>query len=166
MSTENQLLRNTRRWIIGFMAGLALSGLTAFPIETLLNLVVSHIETVPDFTKDWILKVHNGVVQTNNAFPFLSYGTDWLAFAHVVLALLFIGPYRDPVKNIWVIQFGMMACVLVIPLALICGPIRGIPFYWQLIDCSFGVTGFIPLFICFKNIKAIEKIRSGQSALH
>jgi hypothetical protein len=25
-------------------------------------------------------------------------------------------------------------------LALIAGPIRGIPFYWRLIDCSFGVA--------------------------
>ena len=42
-------------------------------------------------------------------------------------------------------EFGMIACLLVIPLALICGPLRGIPFYWQLLDCSFGVIGLIPL---------------------
>ena len=36
---------------------------------------------------------------------------------------------------------GIAACLAVIPLALICGPIRGIPFYWRLIDCSFGVIG-------------------------
>ena len=63
----------------------------------------------------------------------------------MVIAVAFIGPLRDPVKNVWVIDFGMIACAAVIPLALICGPIRGIPFWWQLIDCSFGVVGIVPL---------------------
>jgi hypothetical protein len=37
---------------------------------------------------------------------------------------------------------------LVLPLALICGPLRGIPIYWRLIDCSFGVLGAVPLVYC------------------
>lgn len=158
--TREQRLRTTRRWIIAFMVGLVLSGITAFPIETLMNVLVAHIDWVPGFTRAWIMQVHHGVVTTNAAFPFLSYGTDWLAFAHVVLAIVFVGPYRDPLKNIWVIQFGMIACALVIPLALICGPIRGIPFYWRLIDCSFGIIGYIPLYICFKNIKKLEQMKA------
>ena len=76
-----------------------------------------------------------------------AYGTDWLAFAHLVIAVAFVGPLRDPVKNVWVVEWGMIACLSVIPLALICGPIRGIPFCWQIIDCSFGVVGVIPLAI-------------------
>ncbi|SCF41963.1 hypothetical protein [Micromonospora mirobrigensis] len=32
------------------------------------------------------------------------YGTDWLAFAHLVLAVAFWGPLRDPVRNVWVVQ--------------------------------------------------------------
>ncbi|MBA3972556.1 MAG: hypothetical protein H0X46_10550, partial [Bacteroidetes bacterium] len=87
----------------------------------------------------------------------LAYGTDWLAFSHIVIAMAFIGPLIDPVKNIWVIQFGIIACVMVFPLALIAGPIRHIPFYWQLIDCSFGLFGAIPLIICYRHIKALEK---------
>ena len=75
----------------------------------------------------------------------MAYGTDWLAFAHLVIAVAFIGPLLDPVRNRWVITFGMIACVMVLPLALICGPIRGIPLYWQLIECSLGVFGIIPL---------------------
>jgi hypothetical protein len=35
-----------------------------------------------------------------------------------VIAIAFIGPWRDTVKNIWVIEFGMIACVLVVPFAL------------------------------------------------
>ena len=30
----------------------------------------------------------------------------------------------------------MIACFALIPLALICGPIRGIPWFWRVIDCS------------------------------
>ena len=41
--------------------------------------------------------------------------------------------------------FCLLACVLVIPLALTCGALRGIPWFWRLIDCSFGVFGLIPL---------------------
>jgi hypothetical protein len=100
--------------------------------------------------------VYAAVKTTNEKYPYLSYGTDWLAFAHLVIAVVFIGPLKDPVKNIWVIEFGMIACLMVFPLAFIAGPIRGIPFYWQLIDCSFGVFGFILLYSCYKNIKQLE----------
>jgi hypothetical protein len=51
----------------------------------------------------------------------------------------------------------MIACVAIIPLAFICGSIRQIPLYWRLIDCSFGVFGIIPLYLCRKWIKELEK---------
>ena len=98
-----------------------------------------------------------GVIKTNEAYPFLAYGTDWLAFAHIILTILFIGPLKDPVKNIWVIEFGMIACVLIFPLAFICGSIRQIPLYWQFIDCSFGAFGLLTLFIIHKKIKQITR---------
>jgi hypothetical protein len=47
--------------------------------------------------------------------------------------------------------------VLVIPMALIFGPIRQIPFFWQLIDCSFGVFGFIPLWLVRRWIVRLER---------
>jgi hypothetical protein len=87
----------------------------------------------------------------------MAYGTDWLAFAHFVIAIAFIGPWRDPVKNVWVIEFGMIACVLVIPFALVMGQIRGIPLGWRLIDCSFGVVGFVPLWFVRRRIHALER---------
>lgn len=77
----------------------------------------------------------------------------------VVIAVAFIGPLRDPVRNIWVIQFGMIACVAVIPLALIAGGIRGIPLGWQLIDISFGVIGIVPLIIVYRLIRRLERER-------
>jgi len=44
---------------------------------------------------------------------------------------------------------------------MICGPIRGIPFYWRLIDCSFGVFGFIPLWVVRRSILELEEMRAG-----
>jgi Na+/melibiose symporter-like transporter len=52
----------------------------------------------------------------------------------------------------------MIACVMVLPLAFICGPVRDIPFFWQLIDCSFGVFGFIPLYMCYRKTKVLENV--------
>jgi len=94
----------------------------------------------------------------NEHFSFISYGTDWLAFAHVMIALVFIGPLRDPVKNKWVIDWGILCCFAVLPLALIAGPIRNIPFFHRLIDCSFGIIGFFPLWIIRKKIQQLESM--------
>jgi hypothetical protein len=51
----------------------------------------------------------------------------------------------------------MIACALVIPFAFIMGSLRGIPFGWRLIDCSFGVLGMIPLWFCRRLIKQLAK---------
>jgi hypothetical protein len=146
-----------------FMLGLVVSGLTAFPLKWELELL-AHWLSVPagaspesyEGLQKWICFVRNGLKDTYAKYPFVAYGTDWLAFAHLVLALLFIGPYRDPVKNIWVIEFGLWACVLVLPLALLCGPLRGIPFYWRMVDCSFGVIGFMVLYPGWRSAKKIS----------
>ncbi|MDR1676235.1 MAG: hypothetical protein LBR86_07195 [Tannerella sp.] len=108
--------------------------------------------------KAWIATVREGVVRTNADYPFLAYGTDWLAFAHLLVAVAFVGVYREPVRNKWIVYFGMIACAGVIPLALICGEIRHIPFYWRLIDCSFGIVGFIPLYFLHRLVGKLEKI--------
>jgi hypothetical protein len=50
----------------------------------------------------------------------------------------------------------MIACILIIPFALIAGHFRGMPFWWRLVDCSFGIIGLFPLMICLKNIKRLE----------
>jgi hypothetical protein len=90
--------------------------------------------------------------------------TGPLAFAHLVIAVAFLGPYCDPVRNKWIITFGLIACTGLIPLALIAGPIRGIPLGWRLIDCSFGVVGSIPLLICRMLIIELEKIEKDSLA--
>ena len=145
-----------------FVFFLVLSGLTAFSLnwetERLHNWIGegTRIEkTLPQLSR-WITKVYTGLKETDRKYPFIAYGTDWLAFAHIVIAIAFIGPIRNPIRNAWVVEFGIIACILVIPLALICGLIRHIPFFWRLIDCSFGVLGMIPLWIIRKDIKTLE----------
>jgi hypothetical protein len=156
--SEHQLRKKIRLLILLFATGLVLSGLTAFPIESQLAFANYHIHVLPEFLRNWVNQVYHAVQVTNNNFPYLSYGTDWLAFAHIVIAVAFFGPYNDPVRNIWVIQFGMISCLMVFPLALIAGNVRGIPFYWQMIDCSFGVFGFLLLYSCYRKILRLQDI--------
>ena len=85
----------------------------------------------------WIDRVRDGLDSADAEYPFLLYGTDWLAFAHLVIAVAFYGVVRDPFLNVSVIKFGMIACAGIVPLALICGPVRGIPLWWSVIDMSF-----------------------------
>jgi hypothetical protein len=150
--------------IVLFIVALVLSGITAFPIEWQLSIAHKWIAQGRwnNTSTQWIEHVYTGVAATNFKFPFIAYGTDWLAFAHLVIAIAFIGPMRDPVKNIWVIQFGIIACVAIFPLALIAGAIRGIPLYWRLIDCSFGIVGGLLLFNCYQLIKRLEKLTAHQ----
>jgi hypothetical protein len=143
------MLVRVRFWLVVFMAGLVISGVTAFPLQT----ETGWLSTLSHGRFVWIERVNEGLSATNAHYPFLAYGTDWLAFAHLVLAVAFIGPYMDPVRNKWVIDFGLIACAAVIPLALIAGQVRGIPFGWRLIDCSFGVFGSVPLWQCRRLIK-------------
>jgi hypothetical protein len=145
-----------RVWLILFVVGLVLSGVTAFPLETETRLAASVVgSTGPDFLVAWIDRVRDAVAATNRQYPFMAYGTDWLGFAHLVIAVAFWGPIKEPVRNVWVVQFGMIACVAVIPLALIAGPIRGIPWGWQLVDMSFGVVGVVPLLFAYAGIRRL-----------
>jgi hypothetical protein len=156
MKTEPELRKKIKTWVIVFIIGLVLSGVTAFPIETELAWFAGHASVFPGFLQSWITNVYLAVKTTNQNYPYLAYGTDWLAFGHLVIAMAFVGPLKDPVKNIWVIEFGMIACVMVFPLAFIAGPIRGIPVYWRFIDCCFGIFGIIPLYIVYRDIKKLE----------
>jgi hypothetical protein len=159
MKTPGQRLETRiRRLLIFFITGLVLSGITAFPVESELSLIATN--NPPNGLQLWINTVYHAVAATNSRYPFIAYGTDWLAFAHIVIAIAFIGPLRDPVRNIWVLQFGMIACVLIIPLAFIAGPVRQIPIGWSLVDCSFGIIGIIPLYLCYRYTKKLEHIKT------
>ena len=148
-------IREIRRWIFFFIVVLFLSGVSAIPVKQELSFIINHFP-FDGTIKGWFEEVLIGVQQTGKDYPFLFYGYDWLAFAHFVLAILFIGPFRNPVKNKWVIEFGIIACILIIPFALIAGHFRGMPFWWRIIDCSFGIVGLVPLIICLTSIKKLE----------
>jgi hypothetical protein len=155
-----------RALLIFFVAALLVSGLTAFPLRWELRLLdrwVGPGTFVADLWPSlsaWVHRVYVGLSHTYVQYPFMAYGTDWLAFAHIVIAVAFWGPLRDPVRNRWVVEFGMIACVLVLPLALICGPLRGIPWFWRVIDCSFGVLGIVPLWLARRRILRLEQIQN------
>ena len=155
----NHTLRKIRIWLLIFVIGLVLSGLTAFPLQTELKIFTSILPDAnrpqPSGFTQWMLSVQDALVATNRDYPFLAYGTDWLAFAHLVLAIAFLGPLKDPAKNVWVVDFGLIACACVIPMAIVAGEVRGIPLGWRLIDCSFGVLGAVPLLIARKMIKGL-----------
>jgi hypothetical protein len=160
------LLRRRIRWLTWiFIVGLVLSGVTAIPLVTELNWLVSWfgIEGGTSVTAGarvarWLLGIRDSLVTTQAAHPQLFYGTDWLAFGHIVIAVVFVGALRDPVRNRWLFDFGLIACAMVIPWAFIFGGVRGIPIWWRLIDCSFGVFGAVPLWWCRKWVRELEGI--------
>jgi hypothetical protein len=150
MSREMKLRRI--RWLTGFfLLGLVLSGATAIPLQSETDWLARFSNT------QWLVRVHTALVQTQLQYPFLFYGTDWLAFGHFVIAIAFIGALKDPVRNRWLFDFGIIACALVVPWALAFGAVRGIPFWWRLIDCSFGIFGFVPLWFCRIWAKELEE---------
>ncbi|MFI6849263.1 hypothetical protein OG535_33065 [Kitasatospora sp. NBC_00085] len=165
MGTDSEaILRRVRRWLWTFVVCLVLSGLTAFPLETetrwLAGFATGPAAPVTDHLPalvEWLERVRDGLAETNARYAFLAYGTDWLAFAHLVIAAAFRGPLKDPVRNIWVIRWAVLACAGIIPLALICGPLRGIPLYWRFIDMSFGVVGVVPLLIVLRALRPLER---------
>jgi len=155
-----------------FIVGLVLSGVTAIPLQweldttaTLLGLANSVGGQDAAGLGKWIPQVRDAWCDTNEKYPFVAYGTDWLAFGHFVIAIAFVGALRDPVRNIWLFQFGMIACVLVVPYAFVFGGLRGIPIFWRLIDCSFGVIGFIPLWICQRAAAELARKHFSNEAL-
>lgn len=152
---KNQIeIKKIRRVFLVFIVLLILSGVTAFPLVTEVNWMITNIEVFPKFFHSWIQTVYDSVHQTPSI---VLYGTDWLAFAHIIISLFFIGVYQNPVRNKFIVDIGIIACLGVIPLAFICGPIRHIPFYHQLIDCCFGLLGLIPLFYIKNKIKLLEE---------
>lgn len=169
MNCDTLLVKRIRIMTFIVIVGLVFSGITAIPLVAEVDWFVkaTHADqsvagpgstNAPDWAI-WLVRVQTALHETRSDHPILFYGTDWLAFGHFVIAIAFLGALRDPVRNRWLFDFGLIACVLVIPFALVFGAIRGIPFWWRLIDCSFGVIGFIPLWFCRKWTSALEADR-------
>ena len=135
--------------------GLVISGVTAFPLLHELNLLARFLGDGDSGLAHWILTVREGLEATYEKYPFIAYSTDWLAFAHLMIALFFILPWQDPVRYEGVLKVGVAASLLVIPLAFICGPLRGIPFWWRIIDCSFGLLCLPPLLFALRKVRSL-----------
>ena len=154
--------RRVRVLLIFFMAALVVSGLTAIPLKREIEIINelagpgSWLGASLPALALWLGFLREGLTDAYGRYPFLAYGTDWLAFGHLVIALAFIGPLRDPRGNIWVIEFGMIACLLIIPWTLIFGALRAIPPFWRLIDMSFGLFGMIPLWLAYREIRYFQ----------
>jgi len=169
--TKRQLVRRYGLVLLCFMFALIVSGVTAFPLLWELRVLDQAAGGAPaasatptDSLGAWISFVREGLEESYRAYPFIAYGTDWLAFSHLVIAVFFIGPLMRPAEYQWTLISGMIACVGVLFLAFICGPLRGIPFYWQLVDCSFGVFGILPLLYCYFVSRKLEQIeKNGYS---
>ncbi len=143
------LLRRIRICVAVVIAGLVVSGLTAFPLEWQLDLA-ARLTGTEGTVGSWIERARVAVAETNARHPIIFYGTDWLAFGHFAIAVLFIGAWIDPVKNAWLFRGGLVVCALVIPFALVAGGVRGIPLWHRLVDCSFGVFGAVPMLLALR----------------
>jgi hypothetical protein len=170
MSTT-KLLRSIRLWLTVVITGLVLSGVTAFPLQYETALLVRaaaglNLSIHAPALNAWLIRVASALADTGARYPFLAYGTDWLAFAHLLIAAAFIGPWLDPVRNKWVITWGFICCAGVIPLALIAGPVRGIPIYWRLIDCSFGVFCCLALLALRRSVLLLESLSPPATSLN
>ena len=161
MNRQEILLRRIRLTTSLFIIGLVISGFTALPLQTEVDFLAGllsgdHSRSLHEVAR-WLSHVQTALHQTKAEYPFLFYGTDWLAFGHFMIALAFLGALIDPVRNRWLFTFGMIACVLVIPYALVCGAFRAIPLWWRFIDASFGLLGFIPVSLCNNWAKELER---------
>lgn len=62
---EKQLKIKIRIWLVLFIIGLALSGITAFPIETELAFLSRHSDAFPTVLGNWINMVYTAVKASN-----------------------------------------------------------------------------------------------------
>lgn len=146
-------MKTIRTHLALFMMILMLSGITAFPVQTEIDFLYKNLSSFPTLFRDWITSLHANIHSTPSV---MLYGTDWLAFAHIIITFFFIPVFIYPVKHKANLFVGMSACVLVFPLAFICGPIRNIPFFHQLIDCSFGAIGILYLYFILQKVNKLQ----------
>ncbi|HEY1770918.1 MAG TPA: hypothetical protein VGG02_11765 [Chthoniobacterales bacterium] len=150
ISPEETRLRGRIRILLAIVIlGLLGSGISSLPLLWESGKIADLLQQSGQLpvAAAWMTEVHRGLADVYQNYPFIGYGTDWLGFGHFVIAIFFLGPLVDPRRNLWIIDAGIVACLLVIPMALISGEIRHLPVWWRLIDCAFGVFGVIPLWL-------------------
>jgi len=147
--------------MLGIVAGgLFISGVTVWPAIPELKMLVHLIwgdKTATDGLHRFLLQAIIGLEETKSHYPFMLYAGDWLAFAHVMLAILFAGAIQDPVRNKWIVQCGLIMCASVPVLAGVCNPLRELPGWWFWIDFSFAPGAALPLWIALADIRKLEQ---------
>ena len=141
--------------------GLLVSAVTIWPAVTELELGIQFFWGDTPATGAihiFAIKVIEALKAIQTEYPFMLYAHDWLAFAHIVLAILFAGAIKDPVRNKWIVQCGLIMCALIPVLAGICIPLRGLPIYWFWIDFAFAPAAALPLWIALRDICKAEKM--------
>jgi len=148
------------KFMLGIVVfGLLVSGITVWPAVPELKMAVSIVwgNTAPSgVLHSFVLQAIEGLESMQANYPFMLYAHDWLAFAHIVLAILFAGAMRDPVRNVWIVQCGLIMCALIPILAGICIPLRGIPLIWFWFDFAFAPAAALPLWIALRDIRRAE----------
>ena len=161
---ENGLVMRFRVGLALFLVGLVLSGVTAFPLVWELDVLCAMAGIPADAApatltglSHWLAYVREGLHYNAAHYPFMAYGTDWLAYGHLTIAIFFIPAWLEPRSSAGTLWCGVAACEGILPLAHIAGPLRDIPMYWRLIDCSFGVFGAVPLFYCLAQVRKLTQ---------
>ncbi|MCX6182585.1 MAG: hypothetical protein NT150_11735 [Bacteroidetes bacterium] len=149
-----------------FIAVLVISGLCYFSLPFLSKKILglSNSIGVRGEFYSFASKLSQAATYNSSHYPFMGYSTDLLGFAHLMFALLFVGPILDPDKNEYVVRFGLIVCLLLVPTVLVAGWVREIPMIWIIINCFFGIFGFLLLYKVFKMIKANQKMRKELEA--
>lgn len=159
---QKKTLRKIQIYLFLFFLGILFGLQTVVFVEIETDFLARHfgqgsfIEDMLPYVSSWIEKMNHDVTQTYERYPVMAYCMDWLSYACLVFALFIIGAIKNPVKNIWIIQAYMIACILAAILPFMVGPFRGIPLFWRFIDGSFGAIGFILLIIPYHLIKQLQ----------
>ncbi|MBN1124905.1 MAG: hypothetical protein JXA82_07850 [Sedimentisphaerales bacterium] len=160
---QQKLLYRIRFVLILFAIGLILSGIIFFPLKQQLDLLVrlcgpgTWVETVFSPMAYWIDRMHEATIDVHRDHAFVFYCTDWVAFAMIIVGLAFWGPIRNPVRNRWVIEWGILISVLSVLTVLISAPLRGWPWFWLPFDSSFGILALVPLWLAHHWTCRLEK---------
>ena len=163
-SHEVRLRQKIKAAVIITILGLLLNGISAVPLLTELKILLSKPNALPQFLRDWWTYVNTGVKETTNKYEFMRYGFDWLAFAHLLIAIAFLGVLKDPIKNEWLVKWGMIASALSVVMALGWERVRSIPLWWSFIDASIAIVSFIILWLCNKWIQELKRIQLSEQA--
>src|SRR4051794_22366545 len=87
------------RIVLGlFIAGLVASGMSAVPLPREIKILATSMgvnegadPTRYSAVQQWLLVVKVGLGDMYARYPWVAYGTDWLAFGHFAIAIFFVG---------------------------------------------------------------------------